>query len=85
MRPSLPVIIYCDNSGAIFLINNHETRMSKHLDIKVHIVRSYVEKGIVKIVFIRMDGNLDDSFTKNSGIDSYERNYCYMDSLCSDV
>ena len=42
-KPNLPILIYCDNAGAIFLSNNQETKLSKHLDIKVHFIRSYVK------------------------------------------
>ena len=85
MNPRLPVVIYCDNYGAIFLSNNQESRMSKHLDIKVHFVRSYVDQGIVKVVFVKSEGNLADSFTKSSGEESYNRNFAYMENVCSDV
>ena len=36
VKPKLPIIIHCDNSAAIFLSNNQESRLSKHLDTKVH-------------------------------------------------
>ena len=85
MKPTLPIIIYCDNVGAIFLRNNHESKLSKHLDIKVHFVREYVEQGIVKIIFIRTDGNLADSFTKSGGEESYKRNFLYLEKVCSDA
>ena len=85
MEPKLPIIIYCDNVGAIFLRNNQESRISKNLDIKVNFVREYVEQGIVKIIFIRTDGNLADIFTKIGGEDSYKRNFMYLDKLCSDA
>ena len=65
--------------------NNHESKLSKNLDIKVHFVREYVEQGIVKIIFIRTDGNLADSFTKSGGEESYKRNFVYLDKVCSDV
>ena len=45
VNPVLPVVIHCDNSGAIFLRKNHETKLSKHLDIKVH----FIEKMMADI------------------------------------
>ena len=47
-------------------------------------MREYVEQGIVKIIFIRTDGNLADSFTKSGGEESYKRNFVYLDKVCSD-
>ena len=85
MNPELPVVIFCDNSGAIFLSKNQETRMSKHLDIKVHFIRHYVENGTIKIVYVKTDRNLADSFTKNGGKESYDLKYEYMKNMCSDV
>ena len=85
MKPEFPVIIYCDNVGAIYLSHNHESRMSKHLDIKAHFIREYVEEGIVKIVFVKTEGNLADSFTKSVGEGTYNRNFVYLDTVCSDV
>ena len=64
--------------------NNQESRISKNLDIKTHFIRSYVEQGIIKILFVKSEGNLEDGFTKSTGEDSYMRSFAYMDDICSD-
>ena len=84
MSPTLPVIVHCDNYGAIFLSKNQESRLSKHLDIKTHFIRSYVEQGVIKIVFVKSEGNLADGFTKSTGVESHMRSFAYMDDICSD-
>ena len=84
-KPNLPIIIYCDNSGAIFLRNNQETKLRNNFDIKVHFIRSYVKDGTVKIVFVKSENNLADSYTKTSGYESYIKNQSYMSNVCIDV
>jgi len=44
-----------------------------------------VEEGVVKIVFVKTEGNLADSFTKSVGENTYNRNFVYLDKVCSDV
>ena len=64
VKPKLPIIIHCDNSAAIFLSNNQESRLSKHLDTKVHFIRDYVEDGILKVIYVQGDKNYADPMTK---------------------
>eukprot|EP00253_Pinus_taeda_P021357 PITA_21357 len=50
LRPS---IIYCDNQSCIKLMKNpifHDR--SKHIEIKYHFIRDYVQKGVVKLEYI---------------------------------
>jgi hypothetical protein len=61
-----PIIIKCDNIGAIYLSNNFSTsQRTKHIDTRVHFVRGYVEDNILKIIFVRSEDNDADMFTKN--------------------
>jgi len=82
--PFKPIVIYCDNAGAIFLSNNQESRLSKHLDIKCHFIRSYVENGTVKIVFVKSSDNVADGFTKSGSYEEYSRNFKYLKNVCYD-
>ena len=62
----LPVKVHVDNMGAIFLANNSISgTRTKHIDIKMHFIRQYVEDGIVQIEFVRSDENKSDICTKN--------------------
>ena len=63
-----PIIVHCDNVGAIFLASNAKvSNRTKHIDLKTHFVREYIDKGVVKIVFIRSAENDSDIWTKNVG------------------
>jgi hypothetical protein len=69
-----PVIVRVDNVGAIFLANNKTTNeRTKHVDIRHHFVREYIEDGIIKIVFVKSKDNDSDIFTKNLTGEGYER------------
>ena len=57
--------------GAIFLAyNSKNSQRTKHVDIRAHYVRQYVEDGTVKIIFVKSEMNAADVYTKNvaSGI-----------------
>jgi hypothetical protein len=56
MEIELPVLIYCDNVGAIFMSENATatTRM-KHVDTRYHFVREFVFDKFVEIVFVKSD------------------------------
>ena len=63
----LPITVFCDNVGAIFLAYNTKTGgRTKHIDVKYHYVREFVYKGEVQIVFVRSENNHSDVFTKNT-------------------
>ena len=62
----LPVVINVDNIGAIFMSENvSTTNRTKHVDVRYHFVREFIEDGFVKIVFVRSKENAADIFTKN--------------------
>ena len=61
-----PIRIQVDNVGAMFLCNNFSTsQRTKHIDIRQHFVRGYIEDDILKVVFVRSEDNDADMFTKN--------------------
>jgi hypothetical protein len=63
-----PIEIKVDNIGAMFLANNFSiSQRTKHIDIRRHFVRGYIEDGILKLVFVRSGENDSDMFTKNLG------------------
>ena len=49
----LPVIVRVDNVGAIFMAENVSTSpRTKHVDVRYHFVREFVEDGFIKIIFV---------------------------------
>jgi hypothetical protein len=63
----LPILIKVDNVGAIYLSNNFAlSQRTKHIDIRQHFVREFVEVGIIKTIFVPTDDNEADINTKNT-------------------
>ena len=78
-----PIIVNVDNIGAIYLATTAKTgNRTKHIDTRYHSVREYVEKGVLKIVFVRSAKNTADIMTKNLGGESFKK---HAKSLCVDV
>eukprot|EP00253_Pinus_taeda_P014406 PITA_14406 len=64
-QPLRPSVIYCDNQSCIKLAENpvfHDR--SKHIGIRYHFIRDYVQKGIVKLEYISTDEQVADILTK---------------------
>eukprot|EP00253_Pinus_taeda_P011230 PITA_11230 len=64
-QPLRPSMIYCDNQSCIKLTENpvfHDR--SKHIGIRYHFIRDYVEKGAVKLEYISTDEQVADILTK---------------------
>ena len=60
-----PLVIHCDNQSCIKLMENlvfHDR--SKHIEIKYHFIRDYVQKGTVKLEYISTNEQVADIFTK---------------------
>ena len=64
-QPLRPSVIYCDNQSCIKLTKNpvfHDR--SKHIGIKYHFIKDYVQKGVVKLEYIPTDEQVADILTK---------------------
>ena len=71
-----PIIVRVDNVGAMFLGNNPSlSQRTKHISIRQHFIRQYVEDGIIKIVFVKSKLNDADIFTKNLSKELFQRHY----------
>ena len=58
-------MIYCDNQSCIKLTENpvfHDR--SKHIGIRYHFIKDYVQKGVVKLEYIPTNEQVADIFTK---------------------
>ena len=63
----LPITLYVDNVGAIWLSNNRTTSdRTKHIDIRTSFVKEYQEDGKTIIMFVKSEDNEADIFTKNT-------------------
>jgi hypothetical protein len=70
----LPMILCADNTGSIQLANNWTSSgRTKHIDVRHHFLRELVERGIIKLVFVKTDENTADMFTKNLGRVSFNK------------
>jgi hypothetical protein len=70
----LPIVVNVDNVGAIFLANNASTsQRTKHVDVRYHYVREFVEDGVVLVQFVKGEDNDADPFTKNLGGEPYDK------------
>ncbi|GKA52428.1 retrovirus-related pol polyprotein from transposon TNT 1-94 [Tanacetum coccineum] len=62
---SAEIPMYCDNKSAIPLCcNNVQHSRAKHIDVRYHFIKAQVEKGIMKLYFVRTEYQLADIFTK---------------------
>jgi hypothetical protein len=63
-----PTVIYCDNQSCIKLSENpffHDR--SKHIEIRYHFIRDYIQRGAVELQFISTDEQVVDILTKALG------------------
>ena len=60
----LPIQIYEDNSGCIFIAKNPETKRSKHIDVKFHYLRECVWEKKIELIPIESRLQIADVFTK---------------------
>ena len=63
----------CDNQGVIYLAKNHESKRTKHIGVRYHFVRQYIEDGIIIIEYVTSEENISDIFTKNNNSEVYQK------------
>ncbi|GJW95250.1 retrovirus-related pol polyprotein from transposon TNT 1-94 [Tanacetum coccineum] len=57
--------LYCDNKSEIALCcNNVQHSRAKHINVRYHFIKEYVENGIMELHFVRTEYQLADIFTK---------------------
>ena len=63
----LPITVYVDNVGAIWLSNKRTTsERTKNIDIRTSFVKEYQEDGKIIIKFVKSEDNEAHIFTKNT-------------------
>ena len=67
IKVELPITVYVDNVGAIWLSNNRTTSdRTKHIDIRTSFVKEYQEDGKIITKFVKSEDKEADIFTKNT-------------------
>ncbi|GKA25650.1 retrovirus-related pol polyprotein from transposon TNT 1-94 [Tanacetum coccineum] len=57
--------MYCDSQAAIAIsCNPVQHSRTKYIDVRYHFIKDQVEKGIVELLFVRIEYQLADLFTK---------------------
>ena len=70
----MDTVIYQDNKSAIILVNHvkySSTKRTKHIDVRFHYIRQYVQRKLTRLVYVPTQYNLADMFTKASGPEKF--------------
>jgi hypothetical protein len=74
MTVKLPIVVRCDNVGAIFMAKNSSFGVrTRHVDTRYHFIRKHIEDGFIQIVFVKSCDSDADLFTKNVSKDIYNK------------
>ena len=74
MKVATPMLVNCDNKGAVDLINGHSVGgNTKHIDVRILHVRDLKEKEVIKVEWIPTGENESDINTKNTGTTLYNK------------
>jgi len=74
IKVKTPIRVRVDNMGAIYMSGyNVSSNRTKHIDVRYHFVREYVEDGFIEIIFVTTENNDADGFTKNVDGSTYDR------------
>ena len=61
-----PMVIYCDNTSAINISNNHVMHTkTKHISIKYHYLRELVQEKEVRMEYVNTKEKIANIFTKS--------------------
>ena len=67
------MVVYCDNSTAIDISKNLvQLSMTKHIEIRYHFIRDFVERKVVALEYIPTDRSNADILTKPLGRSKFE-------------
>ena len=67
LRDPSPIHLSLDNQGAIALAYNPEHHQrTKHIERRHFFIREAVERGQIRVPFVKTDANIADFFTKPS-------------------
>ncbi|GJT60672.1 retrovirus-related pol polyprotein from transposon TNT 1-94 [Tanacetum coccineum] len=71
--------IYCDSKSAIAIsCNPVQHSRTKHIVVRYHFIKEHVEKGTIKLYFVKTDYQLADLFTKALPVDRFKYLVCRL-------
>ena len=66
------ILIYCDNTSIINLSVNHvHHSRTKHIKIRYHFLRDYVQKYLIQLHFVPTSEQIADILTKPLGTENF--------------
>nr|KYP57399.1 Copia protein [Cajanus cajan]KYP57405.1 Copia protein [Cajanus cajan] len=66
------LLVLCDNTVAINISKNPVLHSrTKHIEIKHHFIRDHVQKGMFELIYVKIEKQLADIFTKTLQEDRY--------------
>ena len=70
----LPITVYVDNIGAIFMAENiNASSRTRHTHIHWRYITEFIDNKFIKICFVKSIDNLSDGLTKNTSAEIYEK------------
>ncbi|GJZ89981.1 hypothetical protein Tco_0661908 [Tanacetum coccineum] len=71
--------IYCDTKSAIAIYwNPVQHSRTKHIAVRYHFIKDHVEKGTIKLYFVKTNHELADLFTKALPVDRFNYLVCRL-------
>ena len=68
-----PAMIYSDNMGAIFIVQNRQvSNRTKHIDIRHHFIREARDNGQIEVEHVPGEKNASDILTKNQSVSTFK-------------
>ena len=83
---SNPLDVYCDNNGAIAQAKEpRQHQKNKHILMRYHLIRQFVEQGDIKLCKVHTDANVADPLTKPLPQPKHEAHTRAMGIRCLDI
>nr|GEX22878.1 retrovirus-related Pol polyprotein from transposon TNT 1-94 [Tanacetum cinerariifolium] len=74
--------IYCDSKSAIAIsCNPVQHSRTKHIAVRYHFIKEHVEKGTIKLYFVKTNYQLADLFTKALLADRFNYLFCRLEMV----
>jgi hypothetical protein len=74
LKVKLPMVVHCDNKGAVDLVNGWTTSgRSRNVATKIMFLRELKDKGFIRVKWVPSEEMGSDVFTKNLGDKDFSR------------